>query len=130
MGKTDNTVLKELIAGMAVYGIVLQIAVLVIPGDRMRMSAGVWLGIVTGMLMAVHMKNSLDEALDRSESEAQKYLHKTYAVRYLTVVVVFVAASWLGVVNVLTLFMGVMGLKIAAYLQPLMHKIFLRRNKK
>ena len=129
MGKTDNTVLREMIAVMVLYGIILQVVCLLIPGDRIRMAAGLWLGVAAGVGMAVHMKNSLYEALDRGEAGAQKYMQKSYAVRYITVVVVFVAAAGLHIANVLTLFFGVMGLKISAYLQPAMHKLFLKFKK-
>lgn len=123
MGNKDNTVLKEMIVGMVLYGIILQIVCLIVPGDHLRMSAGGWLGVLTGIGMAIHMKASLDEAVDRPEGDAQKYLQKRYAARYTTVIVVFVAAAWLDLVNIMTLFFGVMSLKLSAYLQPLLHKI-------
>lgn len=119
----DNTVLREMIVGMVLYGIILQIVCLIIPGDHLRMSAGGWLGVLTGICMAIHMKASLDEAVDRPEGDAQKYLQKRYAARYTMVVIVFAAASWLELVNILTLFFGVMSLKLSAYLQPHLHKI-------
>ena len=124
MERTDERVLKDMILFMVLYGIVLQVICLFIPGDLLRMSVGLWIGVLTGIGMAVHMKNALDEALDLGETGAQKYMQKSYAVRYLTVVILFVAVSWLGIANVLTLFAGVMGLKASAYLQPIMHKFF------
>lgn len=54
---------------------------------------------------------------------------KSYAIRYLVVVVVFIAVSWLQIANVLTLFAGIMSLKLAAYLQPIMHKLFAKFKK-
>lgn len=124
MGKTDNTVLKDMIVIMVVYGIVLQIICLFIPGDHIQMAIGVVVGIAAGIGMAAHMKNSLDEALDRGEEGAQKYMQQSYAKRYLCVVVVFVIVSWLKIANVIALFAGVMGLKVSAYLQPITHKLF------
>ena len=129
MGKTDNTVLKDMIAVMVLYGIVAQVFCLVIPGDHLRMAAGLWIGVAAGIGMAVHMKNSLDEALDLGEEGAQRYMKKSYAVRYLAVVVIFVAVSYLQIANVLTLFAGVMGLKVSAYLQPTMHKLLVKFKK-
>ena len=123
MGKTDNTVLKDMIFIMVLYGIVAQIICLIIPGDHLKMAAGLWIGVAAGIGMAIHMKNSLDEALDLGEEGARKYMQKTYAVRYLTVVVVFMAAAYFQIANVMTLFGGVMGLKISAYLQPVFHKL-------
>ena len=121
MSKTDNTVLKDMIITMLLYGIIAQIVCLIIPGDHLRMTAGVF--------MVIHMKNSLDEAVLYGEQEAQRYMQKSYAIRYLVVVVVFIAVSWLQIANVLTLFAGIMSLKLAAYLQPIMHKLFAKFKK-
>ena len=129
MNKTDNTVLKDIIIIMLLYGIIAQIVCLIIPGDHLRMTAGLWIGVAAGVFMVIHMKNSLDEALDYGEQEAQKYMQKSYAIRYLAVVVIFMAACWLQIANVLTLFVGIMSLKLAAYLQPFMHKLFAKFKK-
>ncbi len=129
MNKTDNTVLKDMIIIMLLYGIIAQIVCLIIPGDHLRMTAGLWIGVAAGVFMVIHMKNSLDEALDYGEQEAQKYMQKSYAIRYLAVVVIFMAACWLQIANVLTLFVGIMSLKLAAYLQPFMHKLFAKFKK-
>ena len=122
MSKTDNTVLKDMIITMLLYGIIVQIVCLIIPGDHLRMTAGLWIGVAAGVFMVIHMKNSLDEAVLYGEQEA-------YAIRYLVVVVVFIAVSWLRIANVLTLFAGIMSLKLAAYLQPIMHKLFAKFKK-
>jgi len=129
MSKTDNTVLKDMIIIMLLYGVIAQIVCLIIPGDHLRMTAGLWIGVAAGIFMVIHMKNSLDEAMDYGEKDAQKYMQKSYAIRYLVVVVVFMAACWLQIANVLTLFIGIMSLKLAAYLQPLAHKLFAKFKK-
>ena len=116
MSKTDNTVLKDMIITMLLYGIIAQIVCLIIPGDHLRMTAGLWIGVAAGVFMVIHMKNSLDEAVLYGEQEAQRYMQKSYAIRYLVVVV-------------LTLFAGIMSLKLAAYLQPIMHKLFAKFKK-
>ena len=58
--------------------------------------------MAAGVFMVIHMKNSLDEAVLYGEQEAQRYMQKSYAIRYLVVVVVFIAVSWLQIANVLT----------------------------
>ena len=113
MSKTDNTVLKDMIITMLLYGIIAQIVCLIIPGDHLRMTAGLWIGVAAGVFMVIHMKNSLDEAVLYGEQEAQRYMQKSYAIRYL----------------VLTLFPGIMSLKLAEFLQPIMHKLFAKFKK-
>ena len=129
MGKTDNTVLKDMITIMVLYGICAQIICVFLPGEQVKMAVGLWVGVVTGIGMAIHLKRSLDEALDLGEAGAQKYMQKSYAIRYLTVVVVFAAVAYLGIANILALLAGVMGLKVSAYLQPIMHKFFAKLKK-
>lgn len=72
--KTDNTVLKDMIITMLLYGIIAQIVCLIIPGDHLRMTAGLWIGVAAGVFMVIHMKNSLDEAVLYGEQEAQRYM--------------------------------------------------------
>ena len=74
MSKTDNTVLKDMIITMLLYGIIAQIVCLIIPGDHLRMTAGLWIGVAAGVFMVIHMKNSLDEAVLYGEQEAQRYM--------------------------------------------------------
>ena len=74
MSKTDNTVLKDMIITMLLYGIIAQIVCLIIPGDHLRMTAGLWIGVAAGVFMVIHMKNSLDEAVLYGEQEAQRYI--------------------------------------------------------
>ena len=52
-----------------------------------------------------------------------------YAIRYGAVVIGFIALTYLDIVNFLTLFAGIMGLKVSAYLQPLTHEIFQKFQK-
>lgn len=129
MEKADTKVLRDMILIMIIYGIIAQLVCLFIPGNHLKMAIGLWIGVAAGIGMAVHMKNSLDEALYLGEEGASKYWQKSYAKRYLTVVVVFAAVSYFQIANVLALFAGVMGLKFSAYLQPIMRKLFKRFEK-
>ena len=54
MSKTDNTVLKDMIIIMLLYGIIAQIVCLIIPGDHLRMTAGLWIGVAAGVFMVIH----------------------------------------------------------------------------
>ena len=104
--------------------VIAQISCLFIPGDHLRMAAGLWIGVATGIGMAIHMKQCLDEALYLDEKGASKYMQKAYAKRYIAVIILFIGVTYFNLVNILTLIAGVMGLKVAAYSQPIMHKLF------
>ena len=127
MGKPDELT-REMIITMVIYGIILQIICVFLSGDLLKMTCGLWIGIAIGAGMLIHMKNSLIEALDLGEAGAKKYMQKSYMKRYIVVVVVFIAVAYLDIANVLTLLAGVMGLKVSAYLQPVLQKV-LKKNK-
>lgn len=127
MGKPDELT-REMLITMVVYGVILQVICIFLPGDLLKMTCGLWIGIAIGVGMLIHMKNSLIEALDLGEAGAKKYMQKSYMKRYIVVVVVFIAVAYLGIANVLTLLAGVMGLKVSAYLQPVLQKV-LKKNK-
>ena len=127
MGKPDELT-REMIITMVIYGIILQIICVFLSGDLLKMTCGLWIGIATSAGMLIHMKNSLIEALDLGEAGAKKYMQKSYMKRYIVVVVVFIAVAYLDIANVLTLLAGVMGLKVSAYLQPVLQKVS-KKNK-
>lgn len=123
MNEQKNTIAIELIIGMLVYGIAVQIILFFLP-DRLFNSIGLWLGILIGVGMALHMKHSIENALELGESGAQKHLLKHYGLRIIAVGAVFGIAYYFKLGNMLTMFIGVMGLKAAAYAQPHVHRLF------
>ena len=64
---------------------------------------------------------SLDRGLDR-EGAAQGFIRKHAFIRYAVIVGVFAAVMLTGAANPLAAFLGIMGLKAAAYMQPFIHK--------
>ena len=59
--------------------------------------------------------------LDRGGA-AQGYIRKTAFIRYAVIVVVFAVVMLTRAANPLAVFLGIMGLKAAAYLQPFVHR--------
>lgn len=123
-----NETLRELLIGILLWGIVWQAAGVWFVPDKAACSLGLWLGVVTAEICAVHMYRSLDRALDLSEKDAQKYMMSRSMMRYGLIIVVLLILMVTGIGNPLTGFLGVMGLKAAAYLQPLLHKLMERRR--
>jgi hypothetical protein len=89
-------------------------------------SVGLLAGIACALFMATHMAWSLGQALDLAEGDAVKKMQVHNILRYMIVVVVFFALLYSKLGNPLSAFLGVMGLKVAAYLQPFTHKFFRR----
>ena len=122
----ENDTLRELLVGILLFGLVSQIVLLFFTKNRVYHSIGLWIGIVMACFMSFHMAETLDTALLLGEKGADSYLRKKSAIRYFIVCVVVVVAGVIDFCNPLTCMLGIMGLKIGAYLQPATHKFFLK----
>ena len=89
---------------------------------------GLTAGSVMGAGMFLHMKKSLEESLAFGEKSASGQIRKSYAFRMILIGILMVLAAWSGWFDILALLLGIMNLKIAVYLQPILHKIFHRKE--
>lgn len=127
--KKDNT-LFELLAGIFSLGILLQVILLVFWEHPLYHAVGLWCGIGVSAFCTIHMKRSLDEAVDLGEEYAPKYMRKGYAFRMLLAGVVVALVLYFEWGNPITILIGIVMLKPAVYMQPLLHGVFERILKK
>ena len=91
--------------------------------DKTGYSLGLWMGTLLAVAAGVHMWWSLDRALDFAQDMAVKLMMKHNIIRYVAIVAVMAGIMVSGFANPLAAFLGLMGLKVAAYLQPFTHKV-------
>jgi hypothetical protein len=89
-------------------------------------SIGLWIGVGLALFLAWHMWKTLDEALGLGAAGAQKVMRKQSLLRYGAVIAVLGILMWGKFASPLAAFLGVMTLKVAAYLQPITHKVVLK----
>ena len=123
--KKDHT-LQELLLGIILLGVAIQIVVVVISKDYLYHAIGLWSGIAIACFTAIHMKRSLEDALDLGEQGATKYVRMAYLKRMIISLVFMGVVIYFKLGNPIMLLIGVFPLKVAAYLQPLFHKLLLR----
>ena len=121
-GNDSGQTLKEMLAGIIVFGILEQIIFSLITEKKLYLTIGLWFGIILAILAACHMYYSLNRALDLGGG-ATKYVMSQNMVRYGVIVVAFGILCVLDFGNPLAAFAGIMCLKAGAYLQPFTHKI-------
>lgn len=126
--KKDNT-LTELIVGIIFLGVIEQVICLIFLKNYLYNAIGLWSGVVIASGMAIHMKRSIEDALDLGEEGAAKHMRKAYALRITVVTVCMGCVIYFRWGNPLTLLAGVLTLKISAYLHPYMHKILTKKSK-
>lgn len=124
MNNSADETLKELLCGMLFYGALAQIICTIVDRDRLVYTTlGLWIGIGAAAFMGIHMKRNIEDALDYDERGAVKHMRKGYIFRYVLVALLFGATIYFEVGNPITLLVGVMGLKIGAYIQPITHRV-------
>ena len=122
MLKRLNDALPELVLGIIVYGIVVELAGVWFVTDKLRYTTGLVIGIALAVGMAV-----LRDAVEIYGGEhAQAKIIAKSILRYVIVVIVFFVMMKFNLGNLFTAFIGVLGLKISAYLQPFTHKFVLK----
>lgn len=131
MLKRLNDALPELVLGIIVYGIIVELVGVWFVEDKLRYSTGLLIGIVLAVGMAVNMAVVLRDAVEIYGGEhGQKTIILKSVLRYIVVVIVFFVMMKFELGNLFTAFIGVLGLKVAAYLQPFTHKMVLKLQKR
>ena len=129
MLKRINPSLPGLIAGILIYGILVQLIGVWFVEDKIGYSIGLWYGIAIGIGMAINLATVIYDAVTfDGEGNANKRVAAKSMLRYIVVALLFGILGYFEFGNLFTAFLGVMGLKFSAYAQPLLNKIVNKFN--
>lgn len=127
MLKRLNDALPGLVLGILVYGGLVELIGVWFVSDKLRYTTGLAIGIALAVGMAIHIAVVLQDAVDiYGESGAQKKIVAKSILRYIVIVVVFYVMMRLNLGNLIAAFIGVLGLKVSAYLQPFAHRFIMK----
>lgn len=119
-----NEALPGLIAGIVIYGLIIQLAGVWFVQDKLGYSIGLWYGIAIAIGMGINLAVVIYDAVTFGEGEnANSRIVVKSLLRYIIVAVLFFILGYFEFGNIITAFIGVMGLKVSAYMQPLLTKI-------
>lgn len=118
--------LLELESGIVIFGVFCQLVGLLFPISFLKYAIGLWGGIILALLASVHMWRSLNKAFSCDEKSAARLIAGGYIIRYLIALVFLLLLYYTNAGYVLAGFLGIMGLKAGAYLQPVAHKFYNR----
>lgn len=121
--------LRELQISIIILGILNILIGMWFPKEMLPYVLGGVLGTVTSLVMADHMARTIVRAV-ADDSKASTKFRIGYFFRYALVAVVLVVAFASPMVNGIAAFIGIISLKFATYLTPLVHKINLKINPK
>jgi len=130
MKKKFSPVVKDLIFGILLYGILAEIIVLIVVENKVFYSLGLIFGLIAAAGMCINMQSALDNAMEKDENGAMKHIRSAYAIRTALVFLGLGFMFYFRIGSLVTGFIGIMGLKVAAYIQPLTHKFLLKYTDK
>ena len=129
MLKRINPSLPGLIAGIVIFGLLIQLTGVWFVVDKLGYSIGLWYGIAIGIGMAINLATVIYDAVTfDGEGNANKRVAAKSMLRYIVVAILFGILGYFEFGNLFTAFLGVMGLKFSAYAQPLLNKIVYKSN--
>lgn len=119
----ENKTLRELVYGIIVFGLIIQVILAIFFPPVVFRAVGLWIGVLCGVGMAVHMAYCLETLVLLDEKGATAYAKKTSVIRYMVVCVILAATAISGIGDPISFVFGIIGLKAGAYMQPLTHKV-------
>lgn len=118
-----NDALPGLVLGIILYGVVVELIGVWFVEDKLRYTTGLLIGILLACGMAVNIAVVLQDSVNEyGASHAQAKIIAKSILRYVVVVIVFFVMMKWNLGNLFTAFIGVLGLKVSAYLQPFTHR--------
>ena len=124
-----NETLVELWIGSVAFACVIILASIWFVEAKVPFALGLLLGCLMSCYLAYHMARNIEKALDFEEG-ADRIMRVSALLRYGLVVLLLVVSYYVPFLNPIATFIGLMGLKVAAYLQPFTHKIISSFGKK
>jgi hypothetical protein len=128
--KMDAT-LKELMTGTLLFGLVCLAAGVWFVDSPLKYILGLLIGLILALSAAWHMHYSICRNMDLNagnDGAANAYAVKNSMLRYGVILVVFLAVCLTDFAYPLAVFLGIMGLKAGAYLQPFTRKYLFKNE--
>ena len=118
-----NRTLQELLCGIITFFIVAEALLMIFTKSWLYNSIGLVVGIIISIICAVHMAWGIEISVMLDEKSSIAVTRKYTVIRYLIMCVVLVVIGVFDIGSPVTLIAGYMGLKVGAYLNPIMHKV-------
>lgn len=128
MKQNEKETLLAVTVGIVGYTAIATVPTLLFTSDRLRCEAGLLLGMVMSIAMLLHMNYIVQQSVYWEGHHTGKMVGNSLF-RMLIVCGVLTAAAFLGFANPVFILIGLIGLKVSAYLQPVLTKIVHKKVK-
>ena len=127
--KRLNQALPMLVLGILAYGLLVELIGVWFVDDKIRYTTGLIIGIACAIGLAIHIAMIIEESVRIGEGH-EKLLSFKSVLRYLVLCAVMIVMSYFKLGNMFTAIIGILGLKVSAYAQPLLNKFITKLNNK
>lgn len=122
-----NRTLLEMMCGIVLFDLLcLALGIWFVP-QKGACALGLLFGMLTALSMAYHMSWTFERYLGLPQKTAVRKVTMQALLRYFVVAAVLFTILFTRIANPLTAFLGIMGLKIGAYLQPVIHHFTVKK---
>lgn len=118
-----NVTVADLTVGILFYGVLCETICMFAVQRKFYYGMGILIGLFMAIATAVHMNYTIGLALSADEKGAIGISRKYSMLRYAVTAILLAVLCLTGFADPIAAFIGLMGLKIAAYMQPLTHKL-------
>ena len=118
-----NDALPGLVLGIVLYGVLAELAGVWFVDDKLGYTIGLWYGIAIAIGMAINLATVILDSvtLDGGKNANRRIIAKSI-LRYVVVVILFFILGYFQFGNLFMALIGGGGLKISAYMQPLLQR--------
>ncbi|MEE1073631.1 MAG: ATP synthase subunit I [Cellulosilyticum sp.] len=106
-----------IIVYMILFSLIMEIIGILVVDDAKAFTIGLVFGLVFSILKLMLMKNSIKKSITMPEAKAQRYANVQYMIRYLLTGIVLLVAALEPTINLLGVFLGLLSMKVGAYMQ-------------
>jgi len=124
-----NDSLWDMMVGIFIFSIICECSGIWFVQGKAAYSFGILIGFLLAEVSVWQMANSIDKAMYMEEHGATKIVRSHSIIRYTMTVLIFVVIMVTKIANPFATFASLMGIKVAAYLQPVTHKILNKKSR-
>lgn len=128
--KRTNLILPEMLGILFVHAVLVELIGIWFVKNKIFYSLGVLAGFLLACFMLIHMAVIIEDSLSVMDKKGRVWISIKSALRYIVIAVVVVSMVYFQWGNFLSCFITMFGVKMAAYLQPFLHKRFDKKNLK
>ena len=121
--KEEKQTLCDLYFGIGVLSILIAVIGAIIVDKKVPFIFGVIYGGIVAVILVTHMYQGLERTLEYDEDGARKHAQKMTGIRMWIMLAALILAMYLGkYTNMIGVVLGILTLKVSAYMQPIIHR--------